>query len=159
MEFKDALMEALKLEQDGRNFHARMAEEAPDEEIRAIFAQLAEDEVDHYNAIQRQYQALETGGTWEPIPGMEPLAELDAVSLVFPSGAKIPEALPDNITEEDALLFALGIEDKSFKLYHNSAQQTQDQAVETWFLQLAGAEQRHFEILMMRYESRFGYPR
>ena len=36
MEFKDALMEALKLEQDGRNFYARMAEEAPDEETRSL---------------------------------------------------------------------------------------------------------------------------
>ena len=159
MELKDALTQALKLEQDGREFYTQMAQSVSDEETKALFAQLAKDEVDHYNYIQRQYQTLDEGGKWEPISEMETVTQLDAVSLVFPSGKMVLEALPPNPTEEDALLFGLVIEDKSFKLYYNSAQQAQEDAVKTWFLQLAAAEQHHFEILMQRYESRFGYPR
>lgn len=159
MDLKDVLAQALKLEQDGEAFYTQMARSVTDEETKAMFEQLAKDEIDHYNYIQRQFRQLEAGGDWEPIPEMEMVTQLDAVSLVFPSGQNAPATLPSNPTEEDALLFGLAIEDKSFKLYYNSAQQAQEEAATTLFLQLAAAEQRHFEVLMQRYQSRFGYPR
>ncbi|MBN1877263.1 MAG: ferritin family protein [Anaerolineae bacterium] len=96
------------------------------------------------------------------ITGCEPaetIAELDAVSLIFPRGAQALEVLPENPTEEDALLFALDIEDKSFTLYRNSAEQVQNEEAQKLFLDLANAERTHFEVLMQRYESRFSYPR
>jgi rubrerythrin len=159
MSLVDVLAEALKLEQDGRDFYERMAERVQDEDGRVMFRQLAEDELDHYAYITRQYEALQAGRGWAPIPEMELVASIDAVSLVFPPDQKALEDLPGEPSEEDALLFGLGIEDKSFKLYHTSAQRADDAEAKKLFMQLAGAERRHFEILMQRYESRFHYPR
>ena len=90
---------------------------------------------------------------------MELVESIDAVSLVFPVGENIPKSLVDSPTEEEALLFGLKIENDSFSLYQNSAKQATEPEAKTMFTQLAAAEQRHFEVLMQRYESRFKYPR
>jgi len=159
MELIDVLAQALKLESDGRVFYEKMAAAVEDAESKALFAQLAADEVDHYAYIKRQYEALQGDEGWSAIPEVDLVDSVDAVSLVFPTGGKIPDALAENPTEEDALLFGLKIENDSFSLYRNSAGQATDPEAKKLFLQLAGAEQRHFEVLMMRYESRFQYPR
>lgn len=159
MELMDVLVQALRLESDGRKFYERLAAQVADRDTAQVFTRLAADEVDHYNYIERQYRALEAGKGWATIPEMAVVEVIDAVSVVFPPGKEVAKEIPDSPSEEDALLFALGIEDKSFKLYYNSAQIAKDPDAKKLFLQLAGAEQGHFNVLMQRYESRFAYPR
>ena len=159
MDLMDALTQALKLEEDGRDFYNEMVEMTDDEEGKTMFQQLAADEVTHYQYIQRQVKDLKAGEGWSAIPEMDEVESLDAVSLVFPPDKDAVTDLPENPDEEDALLFALGVEDKSFKLYHNSAELAKDPDAEQLFRQLAKAESTHFRILMQRYESRFSWPR
>ena len=159
MDLKDVLAQALKLELDGHEFYQRMVARMEDQAGKAMFQQLANDEVDHYNYIKRQYDALQAGDGWSPIPELDLVSSIDAVSVVFPPAEKELSELPENPSEEDALLFGLNIENKSFRLYHNSAEQASDPDASKLFTQLAAAEQRHFEVLMQRYESRFSYPR
>ena len=159
MELMDVLVQAMKLESDGRKFYETIAEHMTDPEAATIFKRLAADEVDHYNYIERQYEALEAGKGWSMIPEMAAVEVIDAVSVVFPPEKQVLAELPSNPSEEDALLFALGVEDQSFKLYHNSAQIAKDPEARKLFMQLAGAEQTHFNVVMQRYESSFGYPR
>ena len=159
MDLIDVLVQALKLETDGQEFYNKMAELLDDVDGKAMFEQLASDEVDHYNYIKRQYDALQGGKGWAAIPEMDLVASVDAVSLVFPVGENIPKTLVDSPNEEDALLFGLKIENDSFALYQNSAKQATDPEAQKLFTQLAAAEQGHFEVLMQRYESRFSYPR
>jgi len=159
MDLIDVLAQALKLEQDGRVFYEKMAGRVDDQAGKDMFKQLAADEVDHYNYIMRQYDALKGGKGWTAIPEMDLVGSIDAVSLVFPPDEQIPETIGENPSEEDALLFGLNIENKSFSLYRNSAQQAAAPEAKTMFSQLANAEHRHFDILMQRYESRYRYPR
>ncbi len=158
MELKNALKQAMKLELDGRDFYREIADSvAP--EAAEIFNRLADDEIDHYHYIRRQYEALEAGKGWSPISEMDIVEEFDTVSVVFPSNLDKIEELPDDPSEEDALIFALGVEDKLFRLYTQSVERTEDPEAQQMFMQLASAEQTHFNTLMQRYESRFGYPR
>jgi rubrerythrin len=159
MELMDVLVQALKLESDGRKFYETLAAQVEDQETAQVFERLAADEVDHYSYIERQYQALEASKGWAMIPEMEMVEVIDAVSVVFPPDRQVVKELLANPSEEEALLFALGIEDKSFKLYYNSAHIAKDPEAKKLFMQLAGAEQVHFNVLMQRYDSRFGYPR
>jgi len=159
MELMEALSQAMKLETDGYTFYLSMVELVEDEGGKAMFRQLAADEVDHLHYIERQYDALQAGKGWSAIPEMDAVENIDAVSLVFPPEKEALKELPENPTEEDALLFALGVEDKSFKLYYNSAQIAKDAEAKKLFMQLAGAEQIHFNVLMQRFESRYPYPR
>ena len=158
MELLDALVQGMKLEVDGREFYTKMAGLFEDPAAQAMFKQLAADEVDHYNYIKRQYVALGEGKGWSAIPEMQLIDAVDAVSVVFPPEKQALAKLPTNPTEEDALLFALAVEDTSFKLYYNSAGIAKDPEAKKLFMQLAGAEQTHFQVLMQRYESLFGYP-
>ena len=159
MELMDALSQAMKLETDGHTFYLGMVELVEDEGGKAMFRQLAADEMDHLHYIERQYDALQAGGGWSAIPEMNAVENIDAVSLVFPPEKEVLKELPENPTEEDALLFAMGVEDQSFKLYYKSAQIAKDAEAKKLFMQLAGAEQVHFNILMQRFESRYPYPR
>jgi rubrerythrin len=135
-----------------------MADLFTDADTQSMFKQLAADEVDHFNYIKRQYDALGEGKGWSSIPEMKLVKAVDAVSVVFPPEKQALTELPDNPTEEDALLFALAVEDKSFKLYYNSATIAKDAEAQKLFMQLAGAEETHFDILMQRYDAMFGYP-
>lgn len=159
MDLMNVLSQALKLENDGREFYLNMAEMLEDEDGKQMFRHLADDESHHYKYIERQYEALRAGRGWATIAEMGAPEALDAVSLIFPPKTVASQVLPKNPTEEDALLFALGVEDKSFQLYYNSAQIAKDPDAKTLFSQLATAEHTHFNILMQRYESRFPYPR
>lgn len=159
MALQEVLAQALKLEVDGRDLYHKLAEMVEDPAGAWTFKKLAADEVDHYNYIKRQYDALQAGEGWSAIPEMELVDSLDAVSLVFPPEKDVLETLPENPTEEDALLFALSIEDTSFKLYHNSAKQAADPEAKKLFMQLANAERTHFNVVMQRYKSRYDYPR
>ena len=158
MELLDALVQGMKLENDGREFYTKMADLFEDADTQAMFKQLAADEVDHYNFIKRQYDALGEGKGWSSIPEMQLVEAVDAVSVVFPPEKQALTELPSNPTEEDAILFALAVEDKSFKLYYNSAGISKDPEAQKLFMQLAGAEQTHFDVLMQRYDALFGYP-
>ena len=159
MELMDVLVQGMKLESDGQTFYETLAAQVSDHDTAKVFAQLAADEVDHYNYIKRQYEALQAGKGWDFIPEMMAVEEIDAVSVVFPPQKEAIKELSQNPSDEDALLFALGIEDKSFKLYYNSAKIAKDPEAKKLFMQLAGAEQVHFNVLMQRYESQFAYPR
>ena len=158
MDLLDVLVQGMKLERDGREFYNRMVELFEDADTQAMFKQLAADEDDHYNYIKRQYDALGEGKGWSLIPEMQLVDAVDAVSVVFPPEKQALTELPSDPTEEDTLLFALGVEDISFRLYYNSAGLTKDPEAKKLFMQLAGAEQTHFDILMQRYDSLFGYP-
>jgi rubrerythrin len=158
MDLLEALVQGMKLERDGYEFYTRMADRFEDADTKAMFSQLAADEVDHLNFIKRQYDALGEGKGWSAIPEMELVDAVDAVSVVFPPDKVALEELSAEPSEEDALLFALAVEDKSFKLYYNSTGIAKDKEAKNLFMQLAGAEQTHFEVLMQRYDALFGYP-
>ena len=153
------LKKGMKLEREGREFYLQAAERSDDPETAGMFRDLAADEVDHYNYIGRQYDALAAGETWVPIPELEKVEAVDVEAPIFPAGVAALEALPEEATDEKALLFALGVEMRSFELYAQSAKETDNQAARRMFQGLASAERQHFNTLMLRYESRFGYPR
>ena len=153
------LAQAMKLEEQGREFYLQAAQRSEDPETAAMFRTLASDEVHHYNYLQRQYNALSEGEGWVPIPELEGVEAIDVEAPIFPSGLAALEELPEDSTDEDALLFGLGVELKSFELYSQSAEEAASDAARRLFRWLAAAERQHFDTLMQRYESRFGYPR
>ena len=153
------LTQAMKLEQAGRDFYRQAAERSQDSETAEMFRTLAEDETHHYGYIERQYKALKAGDSWKSVPELDSIKSIDAQAPIFPKGVAAREQLPDNATDEDALLFALGAEVKSFELYSQSAKDIGNPEAKNMFQRLAGAERGHFDLLMTRYESRYGYPR
>jgi len=158
MDVLTVLKQGMKLERDGLEFYLGAAERSSDAATSQLFRDLAADEVDHYNYIGRQYDAIAAGETWVPIPQLEEVEAADVQAPIFPSGLKALKALPTNASDQDALLFALGAEMKSYELYSQSAKEVDNAAARNLFQSLAAAEQGHFNIVMARYEALFGYP-
>jgi rubrerythrin len=159
MDELSVLTQAMKLEMDGKAFYLMAAGISDDPETTAMFRTLAEDEEHHYNYIERQYNQRKDGKDWLPIPELEKVEAVDAKEPIFPAGKQVPKILPDKPTLEDALLFGLDAEVKSYELYTQSVKQTKNPNAREMFEKLAAAERGHFDTLMMRYESYFDYPR
>ncbi len=158
MDWGEILTKGMKLEQDGREFYLRAAALSADAKAREMFRKLADDELAHYNYLQRQYAAVMCGEDWCVIPELDKVEPVDLREPIFPAGKDLAVELPANATLKDVLLFALAAEDKSFKLYRDSAAALEDAEGKQMFAGLAGAELKHFELLMQTYESFFGYP-
>ena len=74
-----ALSQALKLEQEGREFYLKAADETLDGRGKAMFLSLADDERTHAEMIQRQLHAIEGDGLYVLLPDLSvPAIDLDA---------------------------------------------------------------------------------
>ena len=153
------LTKAMKLEREGKRFYLQAAGASQDPETAGMFKTLAEDEEHHYAYIERQVNELKAGKGWVHIPELDQVEAVDAQAPIFPAGKQAPEVLPAKPSLEDALLFGLDTEIKSYELYRHCAGSIDNPEARQTFTKLAAAERGHFDTLMMRYESHFGYPR
>ncbi|MBN1487571.1 MAG: ferritin family protein [Anaerolineae bacterium] len=154
----EVLVDAMKSALEGRDFYLDAAEKSSDPKTAEVYRTLADDQLTLYNHINRQCEALGKGKCVSPMSEQD-IADIESVNLVFPAGKEALEELPPDADEEDALLYALSVEDKFFRIYKQGAESSADADTQQMFLQLAAVKQRHFETLMQRYTSRFDYPR
>ena len=159
MNEREVLGQALQLEEDGLSFYRAAAERTKDPETATMFRSLAEDEVDHAGYIRRQLASLDGGGGFVAVPELDTIEALDKGAPIFPKGKQAPKSLPANPNDEEALLFGLSAETKSYELYTTSAARIANPDAKNMFVKLAAVERGHFDLLMMRYEARYGYPR
>ncbi len=158
MDWLDILTKAMKLEQDGRRFYLQAAKMSDEPEAADMFRRLADDELKHYNYLQREYASLLCDERWCVIPELEGVEPVDMEQPIFPR-QDLTETLGDDPSLEDVLLFALTAEDKTIEIYQKSAKQVGDPQASDLFNNLVAAERGHFTTVMQRYESIFGYPR
>ena len=148
-----ALNQALKLEQEGRAFYLKAAEETLDSKGKAMFLSLATDEERHAEMVQRQLREIEGGGTYVLMSGLDaPDIDLDA-KLFPPERQQVEARIGRNPNELDALHVALENEIRSYDLYRAAAKETESEAGRRMYRWLAGAEMTHFDLLMSNYES------
>lgn len=147
-----ALNQAIELEMEGWRFYLQAAECTTNPKGAEMFRSLADDETTHERILRRQLDALTKGDNWV-LPDGLPQVTADLTALVFPESEKVcEEAVRPDDSDLDALLFALQIENKSFNLYRELAQNTQDPNGKRMYEYLADAERGHFERLMLNYE-------
>ena len=153
------LTQAMKLEKESYEFYDKAAGQVKDAKTAEMFKSLADDERHHFAYLERQLKEREAGRAWLAIPELDSVKAFEGKKPVFPEGVEPIDALPQNPSEEDALLFGMGTEISSFEMYREKAAEVGDAHGEKMFEKLADAEMSHFETLMMRYEAMFGYPR
>ena len=159
MNLAEVLTQAMQLEQTGRDFYLKAAELTNDEGTITMFHQLAADELAHYGYLERQLAAVQCGEDVCVIPELGQVDPIDLADPIVPAGVEMLETLSDHYSLEEALVFAMGVEDKSYKLYRRSAEAVEEPEAQQLFLQLAAVELKHFETLVQRYESFYSYPR
>jgi rubrerythrin len=159
MDWLEILKRAMKLERNGREFYLRAADISREADAVQMFRRLADDELDHYNFLQREYAEVLCNDSWCEIPELEDIETPDEKRPIFPDKKDIGEVLPEEASLEDVLLFALDAEDKTVDLYEKSAEEVDDPRAEEFFSRLARVEKGHFSTVFQRYESIFHYPR
>ncbi len=159
MDDVEILTQALKLEQQGERFYADAVVQSNDPETAKIYEQLADDEKLHANLIARELEAIKAGKEWVTIPELDQVTPADVAAPIFQVNLKLLEVLPEEASEQDALLFALGAEARSYELYKTGALGSTSAMAKELYLKLAQVERGHFDLLMTRYESRFPYSR
>lgn len=146
------VLEALKLaahkEQDARKFYLESAERVKDACGREMFLTLADEEQHHRTMVQRVYESLVGGGGWIEFAEAAAVAEFEPLKKRENLKREVGEATG----EADALLLAIQLENDSYDLYTQQAEQVSDPAGKQMYRYLAQAERRHFDILMLNYE-------
>lgn len=150
------LRQAMKLELQGYRFYLRAARTTKDEKGQEIFIALAGDERKHFNLVKRQHTALTTKGRWVDTSGIT-AGGRDPGKPIFPKGREALEKVVGvESGERDALLYGMDVETKSYDLYLRAASEIESPMGKQMCEFLAGQEQSHLNILLMRYDAVFG---
>ncbi|MBC7250069.1 MAG: ferritin family protein [Anaerolineae bacterium] len=148
----EALRQSLKLEQRGHKFYLDAAARTTDQRGQEMFRSLADDELKHLQAVQRQLEALTAGKTWVTI-GTTPTKPLDLdQALLPPDKETLEKTISANASDIEALHFALEFENDAYNLYRKAAQETTDPAGKAMYEWLTQQELDHFNLLMLNYE-------
>jgi rubrerythrin len=158
MELRHILSQAMQLETEGQQFYLQAAKMTDDSETQELFQRLASDEAHHHNYLQRQYAAVECGDEVCSLPSVEKVGAGELGEELFPTDKAFVGALSKDATLNDVFQYAFTVEDEAFKWYRDRANDLDHAEARQLFLQLASLEMEHFETLMQRYESHFGYP-
>ncbi len=148
-----ALSRALKLEQEGRAFYLKAAEETLDAKCEETLRSLADDERLHAEMIQRQLHEIEGGGAYVLLPDLQVEAVDVGQKLFPPEREAIREKIDVDSNILDILHVALENEIKSYDLYCENVSETDDSAGKQMYTWLAQAEMTHFNLLMTNYQS------
>ena len=89
----EVLARGMRLEEDGRRFYLKAAEEATDPKGKEMFLSLADDERLHYDFIKRQHDSLKREGGWVIVPeahNIELLMDVDLPISIELGRTKMP---------------------------------------------------------------------
>ena len=131
---------AMKMEEDGKAYYEKLANQTSLPGLKTIFTRLAEDEQKHYKIFQ---QLRTTGG----LPTMRESTILTQSKNVF---AKLPrEAATLKGLEGDLAAYqhAMKIESDSFRFYESAASEENNPATKGLLLRIAAEEHKHFNVL------------
>ncbi len=146
------LEEAMRNEVDGRQFYLQAAEKSVSPQSKATFTTLAADEAEHLRILQKEYEALKGSGKWVAASKVIGPQERRAEPL-FPRGKKAAERTAQAIKSDlEALEFAMGIEERAFKLYSKASQETDDPHARALYKYLTLQENGHYKLIQRAHQ-------
>jgi rubrerythrin len=146
------LQQAMKIEQDGRQFYLAAAERTQSPAGQTLFRQLAKDEEEHYRLLKGQFDVLSEGEPWVDYP--QTAKRMAALKPIFPSSPEaFQKAVGPKATDLEALWTALGTESNSYDLYRRAAEQVQSPAAKGMYRYLANVERNHYNLLLLNYQT------
>jgi rubrerythrin len=129
---------AMQMEKDGEEYYRQLAQQAGNKGMRTILTLLADEEVKHYNAIEK----IKTQQA--QIADSEIL--IDAKNI-FVQIKESGESFDFNINQEELYKKARDIEKKNRDFYTEKANEVTENYQKELFLKLAVEEQKHYVLL------------
>lgn len=122
---------AIEKEQEAVNFYTRLANNARNDEMKQVFEQFAQEEVNHKMRLQK----IKDDRSF--VFSDEKVMDLSISDYVVPT-----QITPD-MSYQDALVVAMNREKAAFKLYMKLASKVEDATMKDLFLSLAQEESKH----------------
>lgn len=134
----DIFKYAMQMEKDGESFYREIAKKTSDKGLKKIVTMLADEEVKHYQAIERikqnNYQMTET-------------TVLDDAKNIFIEMKDRPQRFEPGQEQIGLYTEAQEIEKKSQQFYQDKAGQTNNDDQKKLFEKLAREEEKHYFLL------------
>ncbi len=141
-ELMKALKTAYEAEKEGLRSYLKYAKQTKVATGKNMFIQLALDEIDHMDLIEKFMEKTLAG---QPIEHVNiPKGRL---SKFMPSTKDLKFAEKSGLGDEEALKVALAHEEKAMKFYTEEAEKATDPKVKDFFQKLAEVEKKHFDII------------
>lgn len=117
----DVIELALQIEKNGEVFYKRVAEKTASAEVKALFEDLAQQEIYHYKMFEKLGQTSWDSPMMTPVEWQDYLGYLDAtVQSSFFEGADKSLALAEKVTDEnEAIQMAMGFEKETLLFFHD----------------------------------------
>jgi bacterioferritin (cytochrome b1) len=142
----NGLLKAIQAERDGHSFYGMAANSSQDPKAREVFAQLAEEELDHMNFLTRHYESVLKTGKPDESARLGRRADLSGAWPIFSEG--IRTRIKDAHFEMSALSIGIQLELDAQKFYRTQAEALGDPVARTFFLELADWESGHYQALL-----------
>jgi rubrerythrin len=135
---------ALKMELDGKAYYEKLALETSDVGLKAIFLNLAADELKHYDTVKKM---------WEGVPAvMADSTALETSKNLFQdlmSDKSIVVSMKKSI---DGYQHARKIEADSVRFYEKMAKQENNTESKQLLIKIANEEKKHYNIMENLYD-------
>jgi len=141
------LHQAMEMEVTGREFYLVTAAHTEDPQGKEEFLKLAREEEEHFQALQKSYNAIEEGQgiLWET-------SNLTTSALAPFFAHEIPERAAKMNFEISALSIGVMLEKNSFEFYAKMASEVNDPQAQAMFRDLEEWEKTHYHNLLQQME-------
>ena len=129
---------AMQMEKDGEEYYRQLARQTDNKGLQTILTMLADEEVKHYNAIERM-QTTE--------PHMEEATILTDARNIFVQIKESGDSFDFDIKQTDLYRKAQDIEKESRDFYTGKADEVTEEYQRELFLKLAEEERKHYFLL------------
>lgn len=147
----DVLLQALNTERNGYQFYRLAAERSEDQGARDTFAELAEEEKSHFEALQQQYSSVIDGAAWDA--DLEWTRPIDDDTTAPPFGERFRDRLGSQHVAMSALSIGILLERDSHIFYSKQSEQPFPPEIKALFRNLAEWENRHYQTLLRQDEA------
>jgi rubrerythrin len=139
------LKNAFLMERKGKSLYEKAMDHAKDDVVKAFFKDLADDEQEHMNILEKQFKAYMKSGKF-----MAGGFENDGGAVTAPD--ILDETLKDKINaagfEATAITAAISFEEKAVKMYNQRSKEATDPEEKKMYNWLSTWEKTHLEKLM-----------
>ena len=140
------LQRAMEFERDGYQFYRMAASQSTFPKPTTMFEHLAEEEKNHFDALQEKYRALLDTGTWAPETAWETAWSPEQTGSIFTED--FVTRIQGQHHEAAALSIGILLEKQAIAFYTAQAEASDDEPVRAFFHELARWEEGHYRMLL-----------
>jgi Fur family ferric uptake transcriptional regulator len=148
---RDALQVAIANEQLGLYFYSRALEVTADQNTRAVFARLVDEEERHLSALQIEYDALRQAHPWLDDEPALLYFDNERLESIFPQDRQSIVQSVQSASPAEALYMAMAAERRAYEFFRHYASKVEYPTGREIFQKFATEEQRHMRMIRHAY--------